>query len=81
MKDIKFTIEVTMRDRWINDFCSLLKYMERCGKDGHSAFVGFYADGDGDFSPEFSFSIPFEEKTGIPQKYILAKPEIMFDAG
>ena len=81
MKDIKFTIEVTIRDRWINDFCSLLKYMERCGKVGHSAFVGFYADGDGDFSPEFSFSIPFEEKTGIPQKDILAKPEIMFDAG
>ena len=81
MKDIKFTIEVTTRDRWINDFCSLLKYMERCGKVGHSAFVGFYADGDGDFSPEFSFSIPFEEKTGIQQKDILAKPEIMFDAG
>ena len=55
--------------------------MERCGKAGHSAFVGFYADGDGDFSPEFSFSVPFEEKTGIPQKDILAKPEIMFDAG
>ena len=81
MKDIKFTIEVTMRDRWINDFCSLLKYMEKCGKAGHSSFVGFYADGDGDFSPEFSFSVPFEEKTGIPQKDILAKPEIMFDAG
>ena len=81
MKDIKFTIEVTMRDRWINDFCSFLKYMEICGKAGHSALVGFYADGDGDFSPEFSFSVPFEEKTCIPQKDILAKPEIMFDAG
>ncbi len=54
---------------------------EHCGSVGHSSFVGFYADGDGDFRPEFQVSIPFEQKDGIPEKEILGKPEIMFDAG
>lgn len=81
MEEVTFNIKVTMRERWVNDFCSLLKYMERCGMAGHSAFVGFYADGDGDFNPKFTFDIPFEEKNGIPQEDILEKPEVMFDAG
>ena len=80
-KEVTFNIKVTMSERWIDDFCSMLNWMQSCGNIGHSSLVGFYADGDGDFSPEFSFSVPFEEKTGIPQKYILEKPEIMFDAG
>ena len=81
MANVKFTINVTMKDRWVDDFCSLLKWMEHCGAVGHSSFVGFYADGDGDFSPEFDISIPFEQKEGIPKDEILWKPEIMFDAG
>ena len=80
MANVKFTINVTMKDRWVDDFCSLLKWMEHCGAVGHSSFVGFYADGDGDFRPEFDISIPFEQKEGIPKDEILWKPEIMFDA-
>ena len=81
MANVKFTINVTLKDRWVDDFCSLLKWMEHCGAVGHSSFVGFYADGDGDFRPEFDISIPFEQKEGIPKDEILWKPEIMFDAG
>ena len=40
-----FNIEVTMNERWINDFCSMLRWMENCGKLGHSSIVGFYSDG------------------------------------
>lgn len=79
--DVTFNIEVTMKDRWVDDFCSMLKWMEHCGAVGHSSFVGFYADGDGDFRPEFSIKTPFEKKEGIPKSEILCKPEIMFDAG
>ena len=79
MNKVTFTVTATMNQRWVNDFCSLL--MEHCGSVGHSSFVGFYADGDGDFRPEFQVSIPFEQKDGIPEKEILGKPEIMFDAG
>lgn len=79
--NVKFNIEVTMEDRWVNDFCSMLKWMEHCGTIGHSSFVGFYADGDGDFRPKFSIGIDFEQKDGIPKSKIVWKPEIMFDAG
>lgn len=81
MANVKFTITVTMKDRWVNDFCSLLKWMEHCGAVGHSSFVGFFADGDGDFRPKFDISIPFQQKDGIPKDEIHWKPEIMFDAG
>lgn len=81
MADVTFTITATMKDRWVSDFCSFLKWMEYCGAVGHSSFVGFYADGDGDFRPKFSIGTKFEKKDGIPSSDILCKPEIMFDAG
>lgn len=79
--NVTFNIEVTMKDRWVDDFCSMLKWMEHCGSVGHSSFVGFYADGDGDFRPKFSIGTDFKQKDGIPKSEILCKPEIMFDAG
>ena len=79
--NVTFNIEVTMKDRWVDDFCSMLKWMEHCGAVGHSSFVGFYADGDGDFRPKFSIKTHFEQKEGMPKSKILRKPEIMFDAG
>lgn len=74
-----FNIQVTMNERWIDDFCSMLKYMEYCGNIGHSSMVGFYSDGDGDFRPKFNMDIGFNKKEGCkkPNKQI----EIMFDAG
>ena len=81
MAETTFNIKVTMNERWVNDFCTMLKYMERCGKIGHSALIGFYADGDGDFRPKFEIDRAFEMTEGIPRERILAKPEIMFDAG
>ena len=53
MGNVTFNIQVTMNERWINDFCSMLKWMESCGNQGHSSIVGFYSDGDGDFRPKF----------------------------
>ena len=81
MNKVTFTITATMNQRRVNEFCSLLKWMEQCGSVGHSSFVGFDADGDGGVHPEFQISIPFEQREGIPEKEILCKPEIMFDAG
>lgn len=81
MNDVTFEIKATMKERWVDDFCSMLRCMERCGRVGHSALVGFYADGDGDFRPRFEISRAFEAKDGIPKSEIHYKPEIMFDAG
>ena len=73
-----FTINCTMKDRWIDEFCSFLKYMEHNGSIGHSSLVGFYADGDGDFRPKFDINIEYNTKEGYKTDW---KPETMFDAG
>ena len=80
--EVKVTIKATMKARWVDDFCSMLKYMERCGKIGHSSIVGFYADGDGDFRPKFEIDHPFENKTGFTNKdKELPRLGVLYDAG
>ena len=73
-----FNIEVTMEERWVDDFCSFLKYLQRNGSLGHSSLVGFYADGDGDFRPRFRFDTEFNL---TPGQKTTKTPELMFDAG
>ena len=68
MSERTFTIEVTMNERWINDFCSMLNWMQSCGNLGHSSLVGFYADGDGDFRPKFNINTDWEKTKGIWRK-------------
>lgn len=73
-----------MNERWVNDFCSMLKWMETCGKIGHSSIVGFYADGDGDFRPKFEIDCDYEETKGfwrLDGDRQLPQPEVIFDAG
>ena len=77
-KNIEFTIKANMSKRWVNEFCSLLKYMEYCGNIGHSSLVGFYADGDGDFRPKFEINTVFEKAKELHTEN---KPELFFDAG
>lgn len=78
MADKTFTIEVTMKERWVDNFCSMLKYMERCGNIGHSTVVGFYSDGDGDFRPQFKINTEFNKVDGLKKEYV---SEVLFDAG
>lgn len=37
---------------------NMLKKMEYCGKAGTTQYVGFFADGDGDFHPKIEVNIP-----------------------
>lgn len=82
--DKTFTITCTMNERWIDTFLSMLKYMEVCGNIGHSALIGFYSDGDGDFHPKFESDIEFERDDGFdcqglnPESFT---PERIYDAG
>ena len=62
-----FNIKCTMEERWIDSFLSMLRYMEACGKIGHSTLIGFYSDGDGDFRPLF-------EPIGAPSGITAAAP-------
>lgn len=80
--EVTFNVKVTMNKRWINVFCSMLKWMESCGKIGHSSTVGFYSDGDGDFRPEFEINTEFEKVEGIWNKdKELPNIEVLYDAG
>ena len=73
----KFTIEVEMEERWIDDFCSMLKEMERLGSIGSSKKVGIYSDGDGDFRPKFDIDTEYSKVPPI----INTNEEKIYDAG
>ena len=77
-KGVTIKIEATMSERWVDHFCSMLKYLESNGKLGHSCIVGFYSDGDGDFRPEFKFDCEYKVQEGIRD---IGEMEVMFDAG
>lgn len=79
MADQTFTIKVTMNERWVDDFCSMLHWMQSCGNLGHSSLVGFYADGDGDFRPQFEIGTEYQKKKGVWN--VENPPEVMYDAG
>lgn len=73
----KFTIEVEMEERWINDFCSMLKEMEYLGSIGSSKKVGIYSDGDGDFRPKFNIDTEYRKVFPITN----TDKEKIYDAG
>ncbi len=86
MVEKTFNIKVTMNERWVDDFCSMLKWMEYCGNIGHSSVTGFYADGDGDFRPKFEIDTDFKGKHGYfpkehPEGNKRCDVEVIFDAG
>lgn len=80
---VTFNIKATMDERWVNDFCSMLRWMEHCGSIGHSSIVGFYSDGDGDFRPDFEFDIEYDKTQGYWKEdgKELPELEVIFDAG
>ena len=62
---VEFDIHVKMERRWVNDFCSMLKEMERNSKIGHSGWIGLYADGDGDFRARFDIETEWEKTCSL----------------
>lgn len=78
MENRKFIIECEVPERWVDYFCSFLKHLERNGNIGHSALVGFYADGDGDFRPKFNIQTKYEKTNTKKTDKI---PEALYDAG
>lgn len=82
-KKIELNIKAFIDERWVNDFCSMLKHMELCGNIGHSSVVAFYADGDGDFRPKFEFDKEYRKTNGYWSKDSKELPdiEVIYDAG
>lgn len=61
MAEKTFTMEVTMEERWIPHYMSMMKEMERLGKLGSTRTIGICADGDGDFRPTFKSDVEYEK--------------------
>ena len=78
------TIKCTMEERWYSAFLGFLQRLQLDGSCGHSETVGFFADGDGDFRPEFLyFPDPdtLELKHGFDAGFESNKKvDILFDA-
>lgn len=72
-----FTVKVTMKARWIPHFLAMLKQMQRLGEIGSSRGVHFFADGDGDFRPSFSWDITSDLATPKHE----TNGETYYDAG
>lgn len=84
MENRKFTIECEIPERWVDDFCTMLNWMQSCGNLGHSSMIGFYADGDGDFRPKFKINTEWGKTPGIwreDRDRPLPGMEVYYDAG
>lgn len=75
----EFNIKVKMPERWVPHFCSFLKELETNGVVGHSAVVGIFSDGDGDFNPKFEIGTEYEPVKGYEQKEKI-RVEKVYDA-
>lgn len=53
--DIEFTIKCRMRARWVPYFLGMLAHIQKLGSWGSSRDVTLFADGDGDFRPQFEW--------------------------
>ena len=58
--EVEFLIKCRMKDRWVPQFQTMLKYMQYLGEVGSSRSVTIFSDGDGDFRPKFKFNLETE---------------------
>lgn len=62
---ITFNIQCSMNKRWVDHFCSMLEKMEHNGNIGHTEWVTFMSDGDGDFRPKFKIDCLYDKKEPV----------------
>lgn len=74
---ITFTIQCTMKARWVPHFLGMLRKMQWLGSVGSSREVVFFSDGDGDFRPKFDWG--FDENPDPAQG--TGPEQLYFDAG
>ena len=60
MSMITFNIEATMEEARVNQFCSMLKYMEHNSDSSQKTLVGTNCGGDSNFHPKFKIDTEFD---------------------
>jgi len=58
-------IECEIPDKYVDSFLSMLKMIETLGKNGTSAPVAFFVDGDGDCKIKFKFDRQFNQEQSL----------------
>lgn len=84
MGEIEFTVRCRMHKQWVSPFLGMLRRMEYLGSIGQSRCVVFYADGDGDFRPNFSWVAGLADipPAGVDARgFILGEGDKFFDRG
>ena len=79
MAEKTFTVQVTIEERWIPYFMTMLQRMEKNGELGRSEYLSFFSDGEGDFKPKFKSDIEFDKAIAV--KKIIESPVAVYDAG
>lgn len=77
---VEFDLHCKMNKAWANEFLSMLTSMEAAGQIGESRYIGMFADGDGDFRPEFTTSFDWEAREPVSTDRPI-KIDRLFDAG
>ena len=85
MNKVTFHVTCTMPEKWADAFCSMLDLMENNGKLGHSAVIGFYSDGDGNYRPTFQIDREYHKGyccriENLIDEEKMPRPEVIFDA-
>jgi len=65
MKDKRITLKLkikNLRKEQAVALVNMFQEMEKFGIQGHSAYIGFYADGDGNFHPKVKHSLRMSDK-------------------
>ena len=79
-EEVEFTVTCKMKRRWGKAFLTMLRYMETCGAIGHSSDVGIFADGDGDFRPQFQVDRFEKFRPFPPLLSSYSSSRVIFDA-
>lgn len=75
---VEFTVTCKMRRRWAQQFLGMLKTMQYLGSVGRSREVTMFADGDGDFRPQFEWTDVVDAEPADP--ILLMGDRHFFDA-
>lgn len=75
MNKVTFTVTATMNQRWVNDFCSLLKWMEHADSVGHSSSLDFTRMGMETLGRNFKSASRLNKKTGFLKRRYWESPK------
>lgn len=76
--DGELVVKIKVKERWIPHIVGMFDLMHKLGAMGSSRWIHFFADGDGDFKPEFIYDRAVKSAEPAAR---LGETGFYFDAG